>query len=84
MKQALHLAATTLVLALVVSLLSSTALDSLKEGVASYEAGNLPLAVKEPGAIFHYALTVSAALMGAVATCHAADSLPRCQQNLIA
>ena len=40
-------AAVSLALAAAVCLLSNPALAGLKEGVAAYEAGNLPLAVKE-------------------------------------
>lgn len=47
MKRTLHLAAACLALATVVALLSRPAHAGLQEGVAAYEAGNLPLAVKE-------------------------------------
>ena len=47
MKQTLHLATASLALAAAFSLLSSPARAGLKEGVAAYEAGNLPLAYKE-------------------------------------
>jgi TPR repeat protein len=43
----MHLATASLVLAAAFSLLSSPARADLKEGVAAYEAGNLPLAYKE-------------------------------------
>lgn len=47
MKQTLHLATASLTLAAAFSLLSSPARAGLKEGVAAYETGNLPLAYKE-------------------------------------
>ena len=47
MKRTLHLATVSWVLAAAFSLLSSPARAGLKEGVAAYEAGDLPLAVKE-------------------------------------
>src|SRR5262245_27286667 len=47
MKRTLHLATAGLTLAAALSLLSSPARAGLKEGVAAYEAGNLPLAYKE-------------------------------------
>ena len=47
MKRTLHLATASLALAAAFSLLSSPARAGLKEGVAAYEAGNLPLAYKE-------------------------------------
>lgn len=47
MTRILHLAAANLTLALALCLFSSPARAGLKEGVAAYEAGNLPLAFKE-------------------------------------
>ena len=47
MKRALHLATASLTLAAAFSLLSSPAWAGLKEGVAAYQAGDLPLAYKE-------------------------------------
>jgi len=47
MKRTLQLATTNLTLAAACCLLSSPAQAGLKEGVAAYEAGNLPLAFKE-------------------------------------
>src|SRR5690348_9903860 len=47
MKRTLRLATASLMLTVAFSLLNSPALAGLKEGVAAYEAGNLPLAYKE-------------------------------------
>jgi uncharacterized protein len=47
MKLTLHLASASLALAAAFTLLSSPARAGLQEGVAAYEAGNLPLAFKE-------------------------------------
>jgi TPR repeat protein len=47
MKQTTRPVSVSLMLAAAVSLLSSPAMAGLKEGVAAYEAGNLPLAAKE-------------------------------------
>ena len=46
-KRTVHFATASLVLAVTFSLLNSPARAGLKEGVAAYEAGNVPLAVKE-------------------------------------
>lgn len=46
-KRPLHLATTRLTLAAVFGLLSGPARAGLEEGVAAYQAGNLPLAVSE-------------------------------------
>ncbi len=46
-KRTVHFATVSLVLAVTFSLLNSPARAGLKEGAAAYEAGNVPLAVKE-------------------------------------
>ena len=46
-KRTLHLAAVSLTLAVVITLVGSPARAGLPEGIAAYEAGNLPLAMKE-------------------------------------
>jgi TPR repeat protein len=47
MKRTVHIAASSLMLVVMITLSSCPAWAGLQEGVAAYEAGNLPLAVKE-------------------------------------